>query len=168
MPGYYIEPALLHYRSRHVLATTTSTPHITDTVACFPETDVTPTLHDAKEILLATIKDLSHAIHRYNLTGEVLLPNLAKDLEYLASLHYVPSSSSFFPPSSTAPAVPAPANDIVHDHRLTFPVSVQEQRVAVPPESVPQQKVVSTDTVQEHRVVLPSLAVSNPIHCAIT
>jgi len=30
-------------------------------------------------------------------------------------------------------------------------------------ESVTQQKVVSTDTVQEQRVVLPSLAVSNPI-----
>ena len=64
----------------------------------------------------------------------------------------------------------------MHDRRLTFPVPVQEQRVAVPPEpvqdqrvavqpeSVPEQRVVSTDTVQEHRVVLPSLAVSNPIH----
>jgi hypothetical protein len=124
VPGYYIGPALLHYRSHHVLATATSAPRITDNVAWLPETDVTPPLPDTKEILLAAIKDLSHAIHRYNLTGEVLLPTLAKDLEDLASLHYVSSPSSFSPPRSTAPAVPLPANDIVHDRRLTFPVSV--------------------------------------------
>ena len=90
MPGYIIGPALLqHYRSHHVLATATSAPRITDTVAWFPETDVTPTLPDAQEILLAAIKDLSHAINRYNLTGEVLLPTLAKDLEDLASLFFL-------------------------------------------------------------------------------
>ena len=155
MPGYYIGPALLQYRSRHVLATATSAPRIPDTVAWFPETDVTPPLPDAQEILLAAIKDLSHAINRYNLTGEVLLPTLAKDLEDLASLHYVPSPSSSSPPSSTAPAVPPPANDIVHDRRLTFPVSVQEQRLAVPPESIQEQRVVAVppESVPEQRVV---------------
>ena len=60
VPGYYIVgPALLHYRSYQVLTSATSAPRITDTVAWFPETDVAPPLPDAKEILLAAIKDLS-------------------------------------------------------------------------------------------------------------
>ena len=118
MPGYYIGPALFHYRSHHVLATATSAPRITDTV---------------------------------------LSPKISKTLlRCTTSLHLPLPLHLLAPPPS--------ANDIVHDRRLTFPVSVQEQRVAAPLESVPEQRVVSTDAVQEQRMVLPPLAVSKPIH----
>ena len=41
VPGFYLGPAVLHYRSHHVFVTATSATRITDTVAWFPETDIT-------------------------------------------------------------------------------------------------------------------------------
>jgi hypothetical protein len=46
--GYYLGPALTHYRSHHVFATATCAPRITDTVVWFLETAVTPPTPDAK------------------------------------------------------------------------------------------------------------------------
>jgi hypothetical protein len=87
VPGFYLGPALSHYRSHHVHVTATSAPRITDTIAWFPETAVTPPLPDTKEILIAAIKDFLHAIKKYTLTGVLIPPTLAQDLLDLVSLH---------------------------------------------------------------------------------
>ena len=83
LSGFYLGPAILHYRSHHVFVTATSATRITDTVAWFPETYITPPLPDTNEILIATIKDLLHAIKKYHLTGEIISPTLAQELQDL-------------------------------------------------------------------------------------
>jgi hypothetical protein len=69
-------------------------------VAWFPETDITPPLPDTNEILIAAIKDLLHAIKKYHLTGEIIPPTLAQELQDLASLHNAPP-----PDLSSAPKI---------------------------------------------------------------
>ena len=81
---------MLHYRSHHVFVTATSATRITDTVAWFPETDITPPLPNTNEILIAAIKDLLHAIKKYHLTGEIIPSSLAQELQDLASMHNAP------------------------------------------------------------------------------
>jgi hypothetical protein len=70
-----------------VYVTATSATRITDTVAWFPETDITPPPVDMSELLVAAIKDFLHAIKKYHLTGVLLPPTLVQDLQDLASLH---------------------------------------------------------------------------------
>ena len=146
VPGFYLGPALHHYRSHHVYVTATSAPRVTDTIAWFPETAVTPPPPDTHELLIAAIKYFLTAIQKYNLTGELLPPTLVQDLQDLASLHNAP-------PPLLAAQVPVPAP------------AVQEQRV--PPivaEPVQEQRVVlPLDIVQEPRVALPTLAAANPV-----
>ena len=137
VPGFYIGPALAHYRSHHVHVTSTSAPRVTNTVAWFPETDVTPPPPDTKEMLVAAIKDFLHAIKKFTLTGEFLAPTLLQDLEDLATLHNIA-----LPPASPAALVPAIGT---------------EPRVPL---------MDSTAPVQEPRVVLPTLATVNPVHTA--
>ena len=124
VPGFYLGPALSHYRSHHVYVTSTCASRITDTIAWFPETDVTPPPPDSQEILIAAIKDLLHAIKKYNLTGELLQPTLVQDLQDLASLHVSQSLAS----------APVLALDPVQEQRVPPPVAepAQEERV-VPP-----------------------------------
>ena len=134
VPGFYIGPALLHYRSHNVHVTATSAPRITDTVAWFPETPVTPPLPDAKEILIAAIKDFLKAIKKHNLVGEFSSPTLVQDLQDLASLHNI----------ATAPANSVP-----------IPIIGTETRVGSHEEASVQEPRV---------VILPTLASANPVH----
>ena len=53
VPGYYLGSALTRYRSHHVFVTATS---VTDTVAWFSETEVTPPSPNATEMFIAAIK----------------------------------------------------------------------------------------------------------------
>ncbi len=108
VPGFYIGQALQHYRSHNVHVTATSAPRVTDTVAWFPETPVTPPLSDEKEMLIAAIKDFLKAITKCNLIGEFLSPTLVQDSQDLASLHN----------TAIAPTIP-----------LTAPVISTETRV---------------------------------------
>ena len=145
VPGFYLGPALSHYRSHNVYVTATRAPRVAETVAWFPETPVTPPPPDTHELLIAAIKDFLHAIKKYNLTGELLPPTLVQDLQDLASLHVEPP---------LAPNPPVLALD-----------PVQEQRV-LPTAAEPEhdQRVVTPDIiVQEQRVVLPTLAAANPV-----
>ena len=116
--------------------TSTSAPRVTDTVAWFPETDVTPPPPDTKEMLIGAIKDFLHAIKKFHLTGTFLAPTIVQDLEDLAALHNIAS-----PPPSPAPV----------------PVIGTEPRVPLVDIPTP---------VQEPRVVLPSLVTVNPVHTA--
>ena len=98
--GFYLGPAILHYRSHHVFVTATSATRITDTVAWFPATDITPPLPDTKEILIAAIKDLLHAIKKHHLTGEIIPPTLTQELQDFANLH-----NALPPDLSSAPKI---------------------------------------------------------------
>ena len=82
----FIGPSMSHYRSHNTHVTATGSPRVTDTFACFPDTNVTPPLLDPRDILIAAIKDFLHAIKKYGLTGELLPPSLVQDLQDLALL----------------------------------------------------------------------------------
>ena len=152
VPGFYIGPSMSHYRSHHTYVTATRSPRVTDTFACFPETNVTPPLLDPREILIAAIKDFLHAIKKYDLTGELLPPTLVQDLQDLA-LNPVPD--------------PAPASDSATDpvqEQRVLPLhtkDLQEPRVSSPA-LLQEQRVVTPGIVQEQRMLLPTLAAANP------
>ena len=122
MSGFYLGPAVLHYRSHHVFVTATSATRITNTVAWFPETDITPPLPDTNEILIAAIKDLLHAIKKYNLNGEFIPPTLAQELQDFVNLH------------NALPTDTPPASEIGTEKRVVLPEEniVQEARVVLP------------------------------------
>ena len=166
VPGYYLGPALTHYRSHHVFVTATSAPRVTDTVAWFPETEVTPPPPNATEMLIAAIKDFSRAIKQFNLTGNFIPPTLVQDLEALASLHTGSAGSCLSPTNDvTSPSlVPTSRTET----RVAHPAAHnQEIRVAETPQSLQGPRVATPDqAVQELRVVLPTLAIANPAHTA--
>eukprot|EP01036_Dinobryon_divergens_P061842 gene61842-biopygen29750 len=147
VPGFYLGPAVSHYRSHHVFVTATSATRITDTVAWFPETAVTPPPPDTSELLIAAIKDFLHAIKKYHLTGALLPPTLVQDLQDLASLHALPSVPA---PLMLDPPVPPPHVEPVQEQRVVLPAIVQEQRVVFP------------DIAEEQRVALPNLPPAHP------
>ena len=135
VPGFYIGPALSHYRSHHVHVTSTSSPRVTDTVAWFPATDVTPPPPDIKEMLIAAIKDFLCAIKKFDLKGDFPAPMLLQELEDLATLHH----------TAPPPVAPAPVHNIGTETRVLM---------------------LDDASVQEPRVVLPALALANPVHTA--
>ena len=61
VPGFYLGPALRHYRCYHVWATSTHSLRITDTVAWFLD-NIQPPLPSTHDLLLAAIHDLSSAV----------------------------------------------------------------------------------------------------------
>jgi hypothetical protein len=179
--GYYLGPALTHYRSHHVIVTATSSPRVTDTIAWFPETDVTPPPPNATEMLIAAIKDFSCALKQFNLTGNFVPPTLVQDLDALTSLHTGPAPPCTFP---MHPPCTFPMHDVISSPLA--PVSLPEPRVVQPEvhnPSIPEIRVVDTPTafapdprleprvvhpvvprpsVQELRVVKPLHAVQEP------
>ena len=161
VPGFYLGPALSHYRSHNVYVTATRATRVAETIAWFPETAVTPPPPDPTEILIASIKDFLHAIKKYNLTGELLPPSLVQDLQDLASLHSNPQP---------APVSPVLAPEPVQEQRVPpiFEENVQEQRVVPPFDTVKEQRVVPPldQAVQEIRVVLPTLVSATPANTA--
>ena len=166
VPGYYLSPALTRYRSHHAFVTATSAPRVTDTVAWFPETEVTPPPPNATEMLVAAIKDFSRALKHFNLTGNFIPPTLVQDLEALASLH-TGSVEPCTSPTNVAPSlplVPAPRPEPRVLQPAVHTPSVQEIRVAEPPNPLPEPRVATlAPSVQESRVVLPTLAIANPV-----
>ena len=113
---------MLHYRSHHVFVTATSATRITDTVAWFPETDITPLLPGTNEILIAAITGLLHAIKKYNLIGEVIPPTLAQELQDLATLHNAsPIDLSSAPEIGTEKRVVLPEDNFVQEERVVLP-----------------------------------------------
>ena len=118
--------------SHHVFATATCAPRIiTDTVWSFSETAVTLPAPDAKEMLIAAIKDFSRELKQFNLTGNFAAPTLVQDLEALAALHN----------SSPQPCT-FPIND------ATVPVVVQPKVIATP---MCEPRVATPKFVQETR-----------------
>ena len=102
--------------------TATSATRITDTVAWFPETEVTPPLPDTNELLIAAIKDFLHAIKKYNLTGEIISPTLAQELQDLATLHNAPPIDLLSAPETgTEKRVVLPEDNFVQEERVVLP-----------------------------------------------
>jgi hypothetical protein len=67
-PGFYLGPAVSHYRCYHVWASTTKSTRVSDTIAWFPEHVSIPTISD-KDIFLAAISDLTSSISKYAKTS---------------------------------------------------------------------------------------------------
>ena len=154
--GYYLGPhlpitALIYH---DVFVTATSAPPVTDTVAWFPETDVTPPPPNSTEMLIAAIKDFFRAIKNFNLTGNFNPPTLVQDIEALASLHNGSAEHRILSTTDATPtaSVPAPPMEprVVQQPVINQP-SVQEIRVVETPHAV-----------KEPRVVFPTLAIANP------
>jgi hypothetical protein len=151
-PGYYLS---------HVIVTATSASRVTDTIAWFPETDITspPPPPNATELFFAAIKDFSRAIKQFNLTGNFVPPTLVQDLDALASLSAGSSKLYTFPTTNATSSTLAPASR-TEPRRVVQPAvhnpSLQEIRVMETPPQVDQ----------EPRVVFSTLAIVTPVYTA--
>ena len=106
-------------------------------------------------------------LKHFNLTGNFIPPTLIQDLEALASLHtgFAEPCTSPTNAATSPPLVPAPRTE----PRVVQPAvpnpSVQEIRMAETPTPSQESRVTMPDqTVPESRVVLPTLAIANPVH----
>lgn len=110
-PGFYLGPALHHYRSHRCLSSHTGMERNSDTVAWFPEKVPPPTPLSPAELLHAAILDLRNYIQRYLKNDTVVRPTvttLVNDIQDLA-LMYNPlvvepalDMTRTIPPSETA------------------------------------------------------------------
>ena len=87
--GYYLGPALHHYRTHRCLATHTGLERLADTVAWFPDSLHPPKTASPQELLHAAVIDLKKYIRRY-LKNDDTLPHvrsLVADIEDLALMY---------------------------------------------------------------------------------
>ena len=156
--GYYLGPALQHYRTHRCLATHTGLERLSDTVAWFPEFLHPPTVTSPQERLQAAIFDLKRYINRYLKSDDTLplVHSLVTDIEDLA-LMYNPApptiaeeqrvstlqsplestSSSSSPSSTSDPAV-------INIHRPNEPLSSVSAPTAPTAPSRPPYRTRST------------------------
>ena len=88
-PGFYLGPALNHYRAHRCLSSHTGMERNSDTVAWFPEKTTPPTSIAPAELLHAAVLDLRNYIHRY-LKNDAVLPivsTLVHDIHDLALMY---------------------------------------------------------------------------------
>ena len=121
VPGFYLGPALQHYRSYRAWSTITNT---ADTVAWFPHelTMPGPTIHD---ILICTIDDLQVALIKFSTAAPALrttaqpvslITTIADNLHTIANMHIPPN-----PPLSSANPPSASLTDLVAEQRVVSP-----------------------------------------------
>ena len=158
VPGFYLGPALRHYRSYHVWATSTQALRITDTVAWFLD-NIKPPLPSPHDLLLAAIHDLTSAVTQITKTHPTLLhsgqistlPSITSQLLDIADMYASPHS-----PKVSIPAVDSQAN----------PKAALEERVLLPPvpsvDSSPPPVDALHTTSQEQRVCLPPNSSNEP------
>ena len=115
VPGFYLGPALQHYRSYRVWSTTTNNVRVTDTVAWFPHafTMHGPTSHD---MLIRTIDNLQSALLKFSTTlpalrhaaqpTSLLINSIAANLHDIANMH-LPTTLPLVPPPDSEPAPPS-------------------------------------------------------------
>ena len=136
--GFYLGPALQHYRCYHVYVPSTSTTRVTDTVQWFPHGFLMPdpSPHD---IVTAAIADLSHALRAltslprstHNDCQPILPSTITDNLHDLLRMYSPPLASALPPlPSPSLPsALPLihsaapeqrvlPSPTPLHDHHL--------------------------------------------------
>ncbi len=106
-------------------------------------------------------------LKHFNLTGNFIPLTLIEDLEALASLHTGSEEPCTSPTNAATspPLVPAPRTE----PRVVQPTvpnpSLQEIRMAETPTPSQESKVIMPyQTVPESRVVLPTMAIANPVH----
>jgi len=135
--GFYLGPALQHYRTHRCLATHTGLERLSDTVAWFPEFLHPPSITSPQERLQAAVIDLKRYINRYlkNDDNLPLVRSLVTDIDDLA-LMYNPASPTIaeeqrvsalrnsIESSSSSPA-PPPLSDpmVINIHRPNEPLS---------------------------------------------
>ena len=105
-PGFYLGPALSHYRCHNVYSAINHTYRITDTVAWFPTVGAPPTLSDPALLILAAVRDLTSILDRYSGDRPLLdavAPALLTLNEMYPAIDHVPATSPF----------PAPGTDTI-------------------------------------------------------
>ena len=143
VPGFYLGPALQHYRSYRAWSTTTNTMRITYAVAWFPHDFAMPgpSIHD---ILVRTIDDLQEALHKFSASAPSartttqpasLITTIANNLHIIANMHVTPQSSAFNDPASEQRVSPPPPS-VAHDGTIAResirPLHAQPIRPSVP------------------------------------
>ena len=144
VPGFYLGPALQHYRSYRTWSSVTNTMRITDTVAWFPHelSMPGPTTHD---ILIRTIDDLQVALQKFSSTAPALrttaqpsslITPIADNLRLIANMHLPPVSPSSSPTlTHTAPeqrVVSPPISLDQHEHGPNLPLRIPPLRPSIP------------------------------------
>ena len=145
-PGFYLGPALQHYRCFITWATATSSTRVTDTVAWLPERFHMPTASPT-DLVLASLADLRHSLQqlsRHRPPGyPALTESLRASLLELTAMYDQPRHPPTTTPTSPGPQLHSPA-ELTAELAPTTP----EQRVA---ETTQEQRVVPS--TQEQRVV---------------
>ena len=120
VPGFYLGPALQHYRSYRAWATATNTMRITDTVAWFPHDTAMPgpTIHD---ILIRTIDDLHVSLTKFSAAAPnlrktaqptSLITSIADNLRTIANMH-IPPPTQVSSPTAVGLTDPAAEQRVV-------------------------------------------------------
>lgn len=167
-PGFYIGPALLHYRCHHVHSTITSAPRITDTIAWFPETDVTPPKISTAELLLAAILALTKALKSNPLLCDTALSSpMVQDIIDLASLHVSAQPDAIMPPAQTIelPIQPLPLH--AREQRVV-PLDTPPPHFFSPPPGLPALPVPRTDQPNRLLEDNQTVAIPEPTHRHLT
>ncbi|GKY94061.1 hypothetical protein MPSEU_000372700 [Mayamaea pseudoterrestris] len=138
--GYYLGPALEHYRCYCVYATDTNAERIADTLAWFPTQTIMPVASN-QDLLIAAIKDMTSALRNWTTTSG---PVPASDAGHMEELRRVaaalatqvgapaPATADSAPPALQAdpPSIPA---DVAPSPLPTQPAPATEAPTAPAP-----------------------------------
>ena len=171
--GYYLGPALHHYRCYNVWATATNSPRVTDTVAWFLDNLKMPS-PSSNDLLLAAIYDLKTALSRATTCHPSLLhssqlhhiPTITEQLTDLAGMY-----DTTIPHVIDSNQLP-PLHEVVQQRVLATPCSVipinepSPQILDLPtPPTVNLQRVPAADNVQHEECPATNLSpMQSPPH----
>lgn len=148
--GFYLAPALQHYRCWRTYALETESTRITDTVEWLPEPFLMPG-HTPLEALSAALRDMQGPIDNATSTEKRLLsspsPTQRQNLAIVDSLRNLFQPSSLPPPRTADERVLSPVTTPPTEQRVEPTVTPPED-MAVPPHSPPDQRVVTPPTSQ--------------------
>ena len=136
--GYYLGPALKHYRSHRVYVTTLRSERVSDTLDWFPHdsTIVEPPphlqpLHQQLQHLSDVIHQQLHSTHFSSEEAEELPFQIGLLSERLSSLLYAVTNTNVTPPLEKQRV--SPDTSPVENQRVSSPPMVENQRVSCPP-----------------------------------
>lgn len=139
IPGYYLGPALQHYRCYLVWASNTQTTRVTDTVAWFPESVRMPD-PSPFDLTLAAVADLTTALNALAKAH----PTVTSSPQPLLSTSVTDQLTDLIRMYSPLPTAPEQRVPTVPD-TLSPPLPVPEQRVSPPaPRAFPPEQRVSS------------------------
>ena len=149
--GFYLGPALAHYRCHNVYSSVTHTSRVTDTVAWFPSIGCAPTPLDPTELILAALRDLTSTLKRYH-SGHPAFDAIGPALVTLSEM-YAPISTAL-----------DPAGDPVDGQRVPIALKpTSDQRVPVPDQApLPIPPLQSIQSLQSAPAPVPAASDPTP------